>query len=329
MARQLTFDGPFVDWQPIGNQFGGGSPLIDGSPAVSTNLDGSLHLFARGPDGKLGHMVENGPNTDNWSGWHASVMFAIGDPVAVRDTQTRARVICRGLDRTLNDLSVMPSTAASGEQLVVDGATGGIDLGIDIQGTGDPTVAIDASGALVVAVRAMDYGVSINQSDGSGIFHAGNWQDIGGITFEGLALALDTDNTLKLVARGTDNRLWFAGQTGAGAPSFVGWQQIPNQDQSVLSDPIVMRNDNGSLEAFAIGLQGDVRHFQSTAPGAWVDLGSLGGVVSGSLAGVVANHLIYIFGIGLDGRVWFRRQNISNTQSDWQTWTAIGEFGIA
>lgn len=134
-----------------------------------------------------------------------------------------------------------------------------------------------------------------------------------------LAAARDANYLIELFSRGAEGKIWVNRQAYAncsGSSScfpIAMWVALPG---ILASDPVVVRNDDGRLEIFAVGLDQTLQHTYQLANGSWTPHGwiPLGGRVEG-LPAVGVNY-----GGHLDVFVRATQDNVGNHHHAYHIW---------
>ncbi|HET9655467.1 MAG TPA: PIG-L family deacetylase [Kineosporiaceae bacterium] len=211
---QHTLDGPFGGWLDLG----GGPYLSDEAPAVVTDAQDRLHVFAMGRDGVV-HWYQNAPNGAMVLDAAWSTDPPAATPSAVRLADGRGAVVVR---RAVDGALLLAVESAA------DGSWTSTFTDLDGPGGyGEPALACAADGRLVVVARAPGGSlVTDHQAEVDGPV-TGAWTDLGLITPALPALAAGADGRLCLFAIGADGGIVLARQTAAdaGAP-FGSWESV-------------------------------------------------------------------------------------------------------
>ncbi len=141
---------------------------------------------------------------------------------------------------------------------------------------------------------------------------------------------MEQRGALDVLASGTDGQVWHDTQTAAGVPSgspsaWSGWATLPlPSGLQAAATPTVVRNLDGTLEAFVATTAGDVYHNGELTPGGqfggWQDLG--GGRISDLVAATNADGSLAVFGIGPNRDIWEDTQSAPGV--GWSGWTDLG-----
>ena len=101
--------------------------------------------------------------------------------------------------------------------------------------------------------------ISQTAAGGAGAWSA--WVPLSGWTASGdPAVVYKQDWGMTVLARGTDNALWYFSQTYPGNWSGSMWGAVSPTGNLMTSDPAVVLNQGGNLEAFARGTDNQLYH---------------------------------------------------------------------
>jgi uncharacterized protein YkwD len=159
------------------------------------------------------------------------------------------------------------------------------------------------------------------------------WKGLGGGVKGNPAAGLLLGGAPTVVARGSDDAIWFRtrvdlgrnGATGAFEDAFSDWTRLGGL---VTNDPMVGSNLDGHPEIFVRGTDNGLYNNWQLADGNWSGWSSLSGVFSGTAAvGTSQDGRLAVFVRGGDG-LWMRTQLGAGASSTWGEWTSIGE-GLA
>jgi hypothetical protein len=300
----------WTGWLPHGG-------VWQGKPAMATNADGRLEMFAIAQDGSVYDAWQLAPN-GNWSGW-------AGFPGL---TGVKEIVASRGPD---GHLVLAAVTGAGGLWQNTQWAGGwsgwsklgeGVVRGLAVARNQDGRVEVyglDAGGSVWHSWQLTTGGWSglaplgghsitalatANNQDGRievyavggdhALYHVwqvgrnapfSGWQHMGGSVQGTPTTVNDTDGRIEVLTRGTDNKLYDVWQT---TPNGV-WSVVAPLGGQISGDPVAVRNRDGRLEVFAPlsdGTPGDI--WQMTAGGIWSGWVSFGGARTKALIG--GNH---------------------------------------
>ncbi|WP_312034273.1 glycoside hydrolase family 27 protein [Actinoplanes sp. TBRC 11911] len=161
---------------------------IEGQPAAYASPGGRIDVFARGTDKKIWHRVSTG---GGWGPWTSLGGAAADDPSVAFAGPTDWTVFARFDDNLIHFRS------ATGAWTLFGGPDGKAVRG-------RPSVAIDGSGAVHVAVRGRTEEISERVLSG-GVWS--DWQNLGG-TLSGSPTLVGASGRVYMFAVAADNRLW-------------------------------------------------------------------------------------------------------------------------
>ena len=278
-----------------------------GKPAVATNADGRLEMFAVTQGGTVSDAWQLAPNGD-WSGWVPFPGLSGVEEVAA----------ARGAD---GHLVLTALTTSGGLWQISQLSAGWSSWGQIASGLARSiTIATNADGRLEV------FGLD----PGGAVWHvwqlaAGGWSPLvplGGHSITGIATATNQDGRLEVFAVGGDGAIYHVWQVARNSP-YSGWQSLGG---SVKGMPSTANDPDGRIEVITRGTDNKVYDVWQTSPnGAWSPVLTLGGQISGDPA-VVRNR---------DGRLELFAPTPDGTAGDmWQAsvggiWSALVPFGGA
>jgi len=258
----------WTGWIPHGGSW-------KGKPAVATNADGRLEMFAIGEDGSVFDAWQISPN-GSWSGWVA--FPGLNGSTAIAAT--------RGRDGYLVLTAVTGSGAVSVNVQRASGWSGWSRLGGGIAGS----LAITANQDGRLEVFGLDAGGSVWHS---WQLVGGGWSaltQLGGQALTGLATAVNQDGRIEVFAVGGNHVLYHVWQVARNA-SYSGWQGLGG---SVTGTPSTVNDLDGRIEVLSRGTDNHLYDVWQTSPnGSWSAPASLGGSVVGDPA----------VGVGVGGRL--------------------------
>ena len=323
-----------------GTDCGGGSEgsltslggTLDGEPSVAANDDGRVQVFARGADGGLWTVWDQGAG---WSDWYGLGGDIVGRPEALLDGLGRIQVFALGsgggvwrrgqvgpnqgfgswVDMggdVVGELTGVVNWSGRIELFGIgaDGrmrhryelSPGGSWSGWELRGSlaGGGLTHLDATrnaiDAPAVIGRAHDGQAYIIQLVSSGWT---DWQALGGDPVGRVTLGENQDGRLEAFARSGAGELMHDWQSGTG---WSGWWSL----QGVVFDPVVTRTGDGRLVTFVRGASGDLWRIEQTAPNSgWGPWQSMGGSVSGAPAAYRdAGGQVHVFATSPAGQLW-------------------------
>ncbi|WP_199881239.1 hypothetical protein [Streptomyces sp. CB03911] len=135
---------------------------------------------------------------------------------------------------------------------------------------GDPTVTVAASGGMIVAaVDANGEIWAIDQAQAGGSFRSWYKITVSGGTAGAASIVLSSGEggTVNIVARATNGRIAFFGQSGP-TTGFSSGSYLGDPSMAFGGDPRVMLADNGSMIVTAVDASGTTWAIDQPAPGA-------------------------------------------------------------
>src|SRR5205807_501761 len=94
-----------------------------------------------------------------------------------------------------------------------------------------------------------------------------------------VSVTRNSDGSLEVFARGTDNALWHIWQQASHSGPWSNWASLGG---GITSDPAVAVNSDGRLEVFVRGTDNALWHTWQQAPhsGPWAPWTSRGGIIT-------------------------------------------------
>jgi hypothetical protein len=302
-----------------------------GHPAVATNADGRLEVFATGFDGVVYHSWQTSPN-GIWSAWKALPgLTTARSVVAVRGIGARMVATARLANGSVS-VSSYSGTAWSGWSSIGGAVTGSLSPATNPQGRAE-VFGLGTSGAIVHAWQtstgAWSGWASLGAPPGSPatalqavmnasgrlevfvvggwatIYHAwqlqaggwSGWAQLGGNVSGGVSVGTNATGRLEVFYRGADGALWHLWQS----PSLV-WSAPASLGGALAGAPVATRNRDGRLEVFAPLANRIPGHIWQKSPsGSWSGWGSFGGPPAAALVATpqADGHLV-LFDTGTD-----------------------------
>lgn len=253
----------------VGTWYSLGSVLTS-PPAVGTNQDGRLQVFARGMDNRvwyLYHRAANVPN--NCSGWEqlpGDQTFR-GPVAVVKNNWQKLEIFGLGRDNAIWHRWQNEPNARDASHWSSWSSLGQAAAGMQ----GDPTACLNWDNRIEVFAVASDnqvYHIWQRWFDAFGAPWSG-WEALPGQRFSGrVAAATDAAGRMHVAARALDSSVWVNYQVTRGG-GWSGWVPFNGQVQG---DVTLAKNIDGRLELFAHGMDNRVWHRWQTAPnGNWSD----------------------------------------------------------
>lgn len=142
------------------------------------------------------------------------------------------------------------------------------------------------------------------------------------------AVGQDADGRLEVFARGTNNAILVNAQEHSGevVMGWTGWQTL-SQAYAFQGTPMVARNQDGRLEIFARGSDGNIWHnVQKNASddsswNGWVALQSGYSFKGDPVVGINVDGRLEVFALGSGGNIWHNAETTPN--GTWGGWTAL------
>jgi hypothetical protein len=238
-------------WSSSWTSLGGG--LRAGSdPIAIANYDGKLQVFVVGTDNAAYYKTQTSPNSATWSSswtYISGVVKADTSPAVARNADGRLQVFIVGAN---NQLQYRVQTSPNSNTW----SSSWISLSGTLRGGTDPAVIANSDGRLQVFVVGTNNAVyyKAQSSPGSSTWSS-SWASLGGgvKTDTGPAAARNTDGRLQAFIVGTNSALYYKTQS---SPNSNTWSSTWTSLSGTLrdnSDPAVVPNSDGRLDAFVIG----------------------------------------------------------------------------
>ncbi len=141
---------------------------------------------------------------------------------------------------------------------------------------------------------------------------------ISGYSFNGDPAVGSWHGQLQVFARGTDNNIWHASQTGVNGP-WNGWTLL-QPGFAFQGTPTTANDANGNIEVFAHGSDNRIWHnVYSNGWSGWSRL--FADSFNGDPAVGVWQGQLQVFARGTDGNIWHASQTGAN--GPWHGWTLL------
>ena len=310
--------GTGTDWAT----FGAPPSQLLGSPLVASNADGRLEVFTVAQDGTIWHVWQTAPNNgwSNWTQFGLSYNAASSGLTAVSNTDGRIEIFFMGSGGEVwHFWQLLPN----------DGWSDAASLGFPAGGIiGKCTATTNSDGRIEVIGVGSDNSLwhiwQVAPNNGwSG------WDSFGSppgvpFTIGDPRVVRNEDGRLEVFILGSDGNIWHIWQV-APNNGWSGWDSFPAAPAGVANGaPFVGTNQDGRIELFVTGGDGNVYHIWQTAPSnGWsywdvfpspyaiqmYGLGSLGNNADGR---------IELFVIASDGALWHIWQVAPN--NGWSNW---------
>ncbi|WP_432982803.1 IPT/TIG domain-containing protein [Dactylosporangium sp. CA-233914] len=163
----------------------------------------------------------------------------------VRNGDSRPQMFARGADNNLyTSVQAVDGTWSAWTNL------GGLIYS-------EPVAVLDNNGRLQVFVVGGDHSIwyRLQKSDGSFAW----WVPVGSPKYlHSLALTQNDDGTVVIMGRGQDDNLWSIKQSSTSDPgSWTAWENLSGL---IYSNPTLFKREDGLIEVFAIGGDGQIWH---------------------------------------------------------------------
>jgi hypothetical protein len=257
---QNAANGIWSTWKPLQNTI-----QIQGNPTLAADQNGQLEAFALGTDGHLWHAVQD-PQTAiwTWSMLQPGYTF-LSRPAVAMDKQGRLELEIEGSD---TNIWTSYQTAPNGSWFSIHRVPSQTsDPGFQ----GDPTLVTNQDGHLEIFALGRDGHIwQAPQNLSTGWW---NWSVLQtGYAFAGQpTAALDLQQRLEIDARGIDGNIWTNYQTTPNG-GWSSWHRVPSQTSNpgFLSEPTLALNQDGHLQTFAVGKDGNLwQASQNLSTGWW------------------------------------------------------------
>lgn len=191
-------------WWPNGSDLGQDGLILTGVPAIATNQDGRLEIFARGSDGNAYHIWEN--SSDNWvTSWSPLASGSITSDISVAITiDGRLQAFARAGDGSLlTSWQVEPNGGWHDWE----------NLGGTLAPGAAPAVALNGWGQLQVFVRWQDGSIRHRRQKPEDSWTWENWQNIGGNAIHDPVVHANMNGQLVVFQVNADRSLQVSTQT--------------------------------------------------------------------------------------------------------------------
>jgi len=292
-------EGPWNGFTQLGSE-----NVFASGPSVVRKPDGHLHVFARGLQNDLWHNFQLELNGTAWSGWNSHGGELAGTPVPAIQENGRILVFSTGSNGQLQRIAEPTSGT-----IWTDWKSLGGEL------VGSPAACSNGDGVLVVLAAFNDNELRFRAQTAPNQDSWSDWAPLTGPVTATPAAILNLDLRMQIIIPGVGGELGSIEQATAG--DLLDWPPVPF-DGIAVGAPVISRNGHvlpdadGRLEAFHIGLTGELYHKWQTAPdGGWSEWVSLG--LSNLQPGLCVDR-------DRDQRLEvFAIDNAGNMQHTWQT----------
>lgn len=296
--------------------------------SVAQDVNADLEAVAVGHDGTLYTSVQTAPNGTTWTSW-TQIPGSAGmpdRPFLAQNQNGTLVIVARGNN---GEIFVNPQTSL--DNLKWSGWT---DLAPGTSFLSDPVVARDTTDELEIVAVGTDGKLYLNVQTApnsptwSGWAVFGNSPQIAGYA----TLAQNANGTLSIVARGSDGNIYEDTQISPSNLNWSGWAalQAGMPFLPFKSDVSVALDAHGTLEAFAVGNDGNVYSNAQTAANSatWLGWTALTGTPGSGVAGtpVVAqnqNGDLVVLARAKDGTIYQDIQTPVSDQQYWSGWTPL------
>jgi hypothetical protein len=254
------------EWSGWAN-LGAPSALLTGDPSVGINSDGRLEVFARGRDGNVYHIFENGLQT-TWSTFESLGCAATSNIAVVRNANNVLEIFFRGADGTLSHM-----------WQIAPGQTWSRCFSMRTQVVGDPFAMQDSTGSLHVFYVSTDK--QLMHVSGGGLM---SWTLPGTLSNDSVSgaprVGMNPDRTLQVFIRGADNSLLTVQSTSASGTQWNTATKLSGFGIQLGSNPDVINYFNGNLDVFWMNPDGQLNETWYNPP-SWVSVSGHGGSLVG------------------------------------------------
>ena len=237
-------------WSPYSSL--SGAITSDTDLAIAMNNDGRLQAFVVGSNNQLYYKTQSSPNSDTWSSAWTSLgggIKADTSPAVARNSDGRLQVFVVGTNNQLYyKTQSSPNSSTWSSSWTSQSGT--------LRGGTDPAVIANSDGRLQVFVVGTDNAVyyKTQTSPGSSTWSS-SWTSLGGgvKADTGPAVARNTDGRLQAFVLGTNSALYYKSQSSPNSNTWSSSWTTLNGTLRDNSDPAVVPNSDGRLDAFVIG----------------------------------------------------------------------------
>jgi hypothetical protein len=237
-------------WSPYSSL--SGNIASDTDLAIAMNNDGRLQVFVVGTNNQLYYKTQSAPNSDTWSTAWTSLgggIKADTSPAVARNNDGRLQVFVVG---TNNQLYYKTQSSPNSDTW----STAWTSLGGGLRANTDPIGIANNDGRLQVFVVGTNNQLYYKtQSAPNSDTWSTAWTSLGGgiKADTSPAVARNNDGRLQVFGVGNNNALYYKTQTAAGSNTWsTSWTSLGGglRDNT---NPAVVPNTNGRLEAFVMG----------------------------------------------------------------------------
>ena len=266
---QVAPNGPWDNWASLG-----GPPNVDigHSIGVHVNDDGRLEIFATGSDSALWHIWQVTPNGP-WGAWASlgkppGPVF-ITTPLVSANDDGRLEAFVIGSDRALWHIwQTAPGAPWGGWASLGGPPTGNMVLYPFLRKNDDGRLEVFVTAESHSAVGVTGTLWHVWQVAPNGPW--GAWASLGKPTanISAPTVRKNDDGRLEIFVNGSDGAIWHMWQLTAGG-GWGSWSSLGSPSSLEIGSftPFVAENDDGRLEAFAVGSDGALWHTWQISPG--------------------------------------------------------------
>ena len=309
---QTAVNNGWSDWVSHGSP---GGVVIDGSPILARNANGTLQIFVSSINGILWSIVQTAASSNAWSNWESlgkpSNTTLTDSAVVASNADGRLEVFAQGADQALwHTWQTTPNGSWSSWASQGKPSSGGIQGNLCLAPSLDGRLELFAVGNDGALWHIWQTKVNNGWA---------NWFSHGqppGQTFAGSTippvLASQADGRLQLFVPSLEGDMWRISQTAVNN-GWSDWVSHSRPRLSLFSDPAaIAMNADGRLELFIPGGEGVWQISQNTPNGDWSDwFNQLSNAPAGSvpvdgspaLAPSVDGRL-EMFVLGFDRAIW-------------------------
>jgi len=267
---QVAPNGTWDNWASLGSPSPG--LTFEGSPTIAVNDDGRLEIFATGSDSALWHIWQVTPNGP-WGAWASlgkppGPVF-ITTPLVSANDDGRLEAFVIGSDRALWHIwQTAPGAPWGGWASLGGPPTGNMVLYPFLRKNDDGRLEVFVTAESHSAVGVTGTLWHVWQVAPNGPW--GAWASLGKPTanISAPTVRKNDDGRLEIFVNGSDGALWHMWQLTAGG-GWGSWSSLGSPSSLEIGSftPFVAENDDGRLEAFAVGSDGALWHTWQISPG--------------------------------------------------------------
>src|SRR6266568_3262216 len=245
-----------------------GAPgTINANPTIGKNDDGRLEVFATGLDNALWHIWQVAPNGpwDNWASLGGPPNVDIGHSIGVHvNDDGRLEIFATGSDSALWHIWQVTPNGPWGAWASLGKPPGPVFITT-------PLVSANDDGRLEAFVIGSDRALWHIWQTAPGA-PWGGWASLGGPPTGNMVLypflRKNDDGRLEVFVTAEYGALWHMWQLTAGG-GWGSWSSLGSPSSLEIGSftPFVAENDDGRLEAFAVGSDGALWHTWQISPG--------------------------------------------------------------